>query len=236
MPTERASASTATNRRSAAGFTLVEILVALTLLAMVVAMLAGGLRLGLRVWENGNRHSEALAEVQTVNDFLRRLLEQAYPFYVARDRRIEFDGEKQSIDFVATLPAYLGPGGLHAVRLYVGRDGGTRHLMFRRVLFHPDVPEDSKEPAVGGETVLLENVESVVFGYYGADDPRAPSKWRDEWKNQDRLPELVSVTVEFGPDDDRRWSVLTASPILGFDASCVREPNETHCRRRLLAR
>ncbi len=59
------------------GFTLLELLVAITLLGLLMAALFGGLRLGARVWETGETRLDASARVQIVQDFLRQRLAEA---------------------------------------------------------------------------------------------------------------------------------------------------------------
>ena len=61
------------------GFTLLELLVAITLLGLLMAALFGGLRLGARVWETGETRLDASARVQIVQDFLRQRLAEALP-------------------------------------------------------------------------------------------------------------------------------------------------------------
>ena len=64
------------------GFTLLELLVAITLLGLLMAALLGGLRLGARVWETGEARLDASARVQIVQDFLRQRITEALPFEV----------------------------------------------------------------------------------------------------------------------------------------------------------
>ena len=64
-------------RGGASGFTLVELLVALTLFGVISVVIMGGLRFGTRVWETGNDRAEVLAEVDAVQGILRRYMAQA---------------------------------------------------------------------------------------------------------------------------------------------------------------
>ena len=64
---------------SEGGFTLLELLAALTVLAVLMTMMFGGLRFGARVWETGDRGLRGLAELQTASGFIRRQIAQAVP-------------------------------------------------------------------------------------------------------------------------------------------------------------
>jgi general secretion pathway protein J len=86
-------------RHGEAGFTLLELLAALTVLAVLMAMMFGGLRFGARVWERGDAGLRGLAELQTAAGFIRRQIAQAIP--------VE-PGIAGGGDEAAALPAFRG--------------------------------------------------------------------------------------------------------------------------------
>ena len=59
------------------GFTLLEILVAITLLGLLMAALFGGVRLGVRAWEASGTRLDNDTRLTAVQDFLRDRLTQA---------------------------------------------------------------------------------------------------------------------------------------------------------------
>jgi len=63
------------------GFTLLELLVALALLALLTAGLAPSLRLGSHAWDAVDHEASEAAELQTTQDFLRRAISEGYPQY-----------------------------------------------------------------------------------------------------------------------------------------------------------
>lgn len=65
--------------RSDGGFTLLELLVALTVLGVLMVLMFGGLRFGARVWESGDASLRAMAEMQTAAGLIRRQISQAMP-------------------------------------------------------------------------------------------------------------------------------------------------------------
>ena len=61
-----------------AGSTLVELLVALALLALIVTAITGGLHFGRRVWER-DRSAEARVELEAAARAIEDLIASAYP-------------------------------------------------------------------------------------------------------------------------------------------------------------
>ena len=183
-----------------AGFTLLELVVAITLMGVVLVLLYSGLRLGLNGWDNGEARAEATNRLRLVEEFLRRQLAQSMTVYQANDRQervIVFAGQADHIEFVAPMLAQLGQGGLYRVRIEVG-DG---RLWIR---WRPYLPAD---PTVGQEreTVLLEGVSGIEWAYFGAERDEDPQpQWHSEWTSPVRRPRLVrlNLTVQGQPWPD----------------------------------
>src|SRR5581483_3992694 len=89
------------------GFSLLEMLIAMSLFGLVATLLFGGLHIGTRVMESGGRHSEQASRLSVAFEFLRGQLAQALPIERAGGERIEgkkpveFEGNPDSVAFIA---------------------------------------------------------------------------------------------------------------------------------------
>jgi general secretion pathway protein J len=201
------------------GFTLLELLVAITLLGLLMAALLGGLRLGARVWETGEDRLQASARVQVVQDFLRQRITEALPYEVSMlaeggQPEFAFRGAADEVRFAGALPEQLGAG-VYLMQLTLaegGEDGRRRDLVLRWQPLDPEgeSPEDPPEPE---ERILLEGVDGLELAYFGTYVQReAPAWWPDWPSEQDAFPGLVRIQVVFAEDDLRRWPELVIHP------------------------
>jgi general secretion pathway protein J len=182
----------------AAGFTLVELLVAVTLFALLSVVLFGGLRFGMRASEVGTARIDWSAEIAAASGFLRNQLADAQPLEKDSDdgsQTVAFDGERDSIEFVASPPAHLAAGGWHVLRLALerGRDGDRLVLSWRLVRADPGETAASSPQ----RSVLLEQVSAIEFGYFGALAEGDAPQWHDRWRNAAGLPALVRLRLGF---------------------------------------
>ncbi|HCK80860.1 MAG TPA: prepilin-type N-terminal cleavage/methylation domain-containing protein [Candidatus Competibacter sp.] len=180
-------------REGQAGFTLLELVVAITLLGLLLVVLYSGLRLGLNGTDSGERRAEATNRLRLVQEFLRRQLVQSMTVRTndqQGNRVVVFSGQADGIEFVAPLLTQLGQGGLYRIRL--GASDGRLWMRWR--LYRAD------EGPAGGqerETVLLDGVTGVEWGYFGPerDDDQQPPRWRADWSNTERRPLLVRLNL-----------------------------------------
>ena len=120
-------------RQSHAGFTLLELLISITLLGFILVLLFGGLRLGIRSWDTVQQRVDNLNTVRAVESFLRREMEMTYPYRWkgTPEQRMAFLGERNKVSFVAQLPSRIGTGGLYLASLELERSSKGRRLVWR---------------------------------------------------------------------------------------------------------
>jgi general secretion pathway protein J len=209
------------------GFTLLELLVAITLLGLLMAALFGGLRLGTRVWETADARLEASVRIQIVQDFIRQRLAEALPLEGMPPELAEedmppelaeevtgeplFQGTVEAVRFAGLLGENLGAG-VYVMELALAEYEDSGDLVLR---WHPLEPDDqTSEEIEPEERVLIENIEALELSYFGTIDPAQPPDWWQAWEGQPELPRLIRLRVRFADNDERRWPELIVRPMV----------------------
>lgn len=204
----------------ATGFTLVELLLAITLMSILLALTYSGLRAATRSSERGELILAAGGEMRASHQFVRRQLNQMLPlpFEIsasADEVRIVFAGDARSIQYVAPMPGYLGSGGpqVQLIELTSGSDGV---LQFSHALLQGYEEERlfDRDPVI-----LLESVKSGGFEFLELDEEGEPIGWTSSWNQPEILPAAVRLNVEFAGDAQILWPELVAG--VRIDESAV---------------
>ena len=177
----------ATLRPDGRGFTLVEVILAVSILAVVVLLATTALRVGLRAWEAGQRRADLQQESRALVELVSEALAgaSAYQGRLGQnpERIVLFEGEPDEVRFVTSAPPLtlddpVAP--FHAVVL--GRKGQDALRLVERL-----VPSD--EPfAPGPERVLSRSVTRFSLAY--RDEAGA---WQERWDGREAggLPTAV---------------------------------------------
>ena len=185
------------------GFTLIEILMATTLLAAGLALAFATLRASTTAAERGETRAHESERMRAVEGFLRRRIGSALPIAYEVDSStgipLRFLGASDRMRFVADLPRYLGRGGPHLHDLHVVDDGRSRRgdaqrrleASFAVILANEVVAEDDPRPP----ELLVGELREIRFRYRGLDEQNRPSDWEDEWNQGDRMPMQVEVRI-----------------------------------------
>ncbi len=200
--------------RRQAGFTLVELLVAMTLLAFLSITLFGGLRFGARSWEAVVDSSAERDHIASTQTFLRDRLGQLTRPGPAGPRRLDdegrLDGGPERLEFIAPWLSALSLGGLYRFTLWHEDTGdGRLMLSWQPAEADPDALEELGDLA--GERILLDGVAEFSLSYYGAPDEDAEPEWLDRWESPGAPPRLVRVDLAFA-DARRVWPVFIVAP------------------------
>lgn len=190
--------------RRDAGFTLLEILVALVVLGFLMAGLSQGVRFGLQAWDVQTRKIAVGGDMDSVDRALRRLIEDADPGEPTQDPT--FIGNPHTLSLVSRLPLAASGGPTRDVRIGIGTDGG--HRLVLRAVAQPHAELLGRSPGAV-QTVLLDNVDHVDFAYWKGG---AKGGWVTAWADSD-LPGLVRISIAFRRGDRRHWPDLLAAPM-----------------------
>lgn len=209
--------------RACRGFTLLEVLASLVLLALLMVGVYSGIRTASVSARAGSAVIERSDQIRAAQQFLRRELMQALAqplAYTARREPVVFVGSAREMRYVAPLPGYLGRLGPQLQRLQLVDDGaGGLRLELSLALLPPD---GSAPQALGDTQVLLDHVREGSFSYAGIDAQGKPVAWTDTWADGRQMPRLVRVTLraEGSPSWPQlqvpiRTSAEAATPAMG---------------------
>jgi prepilin-type N-terminal cleavage/methylation domain-containing protein len=193
-------------RRVGAGFTLVELLVSMAVLALVALTMMGGLRFVLQALASTDGRREALEELTLGLAVLRGELERAEPLMlkVGQQDFVLFEGTPERLRFANVEPPYLA-GAPYLVHEYgiVPEGGGTYRVEVRRAPLDPASPDLAVVQEALPRTVLRVG-PPLRFTYFGQLRERDPRGWHEEWPRGPRLPEAIRLAE----GDEPSWPEL----------------------------
>jgi general secretion pathway protein J len=209
-------------RDGMAGFTLLELLVTMSILGLLTMVMFGGMRFGVQVWARTGTDLTAANAARKAEEAIQADLSRAYPLYSSSGTtaQIAFDGMAHSIHYLA--PSHAEPGALEAVVLEAVGDDKTQQLVrTARIELSRTGDAHSK--------VLLTHLNNVAFSYFGTSRDGGKPIWSDAWRNKTRLPQLIRVVIEMG---DATTQSFVVAPRLAADAGCVFDALTKNCRGR----
>jgi general secretion pathway protein J len=227
------------NSGPSAGFTLVELLLAITLMSILLGLTYSGLRAATRSSERGEKLLAAGGELRAAHQFLRRQMNQMLPLPFAvtnggqeQELRIVFEGDARHIQYVASMPGYLGTGGpqVQLVELVHDDDGKVE------IHFYHDLLQGFEQGYLfeRDPVILLEGVDSGGFEFLGKDEDGELTGWTMNWDQPGILPVAVRLNLEFSDDVNIRWPELVAGVKLDPQAvmgAAGRRGGETYQRK-----
>ena len=204
------------------GFTLLELTIALTLLALMSLVLFGSVRLAGRSTDAGAAKADAAESMRLAQDFLRANLAAQHPLRMRKilEWPLLFAGSVDELRYAAELPVRVAGGGLWLYRLRVRADETRSPLVLERMV--PDLAADAQPQFANADrSILAEDIASLRIGYFGRDRDTATTvapTWRDRWDDPQRLPLMIRIDVT--PKQGPAWPTLYVAPRESPEAGC----------------
>jgi len=209
---------------SEAGFTLLELLVAIALLALVSLPVSLAVGMGVSIWQSTHEVIDDTEYTALVRSSLRKWLEAAYPFDVNRvvgEQTFPMAGSATDIVFSAPVHPDTSINGLYRVNLSWSADSQDVTLKLtvdpgRNV--HEEAPQ-----------ILLTDVTEFEFSYLTSNPDPQLTSWGASWQSQYSLPAALRIRLQFA-DATRKWNDLVV-PVQVVDwAHCAFDEVSRECR------
>ncbi|MBI4688186.1 MAG: prepilin-type N-terminal cleavage/methylation domain-containing protein [Nitrospirae bacterium] len=169
------------------GFTLVELLLALLILTLVMAIIGTGYRLGAKAWEKGESETKDSQRLRITSGLISQQLKSFYPYAVKKEEgeMILFEGTDSSVLFATTSSDGIG---IKWVR-YSFREGT---IFFQEGILPDKDLFEKIEGAGKNEEVIEEDISDLKLQYLSEKEG-----WIESWEPGKDIPKAVKVKLGY---------------------------------------
>lgn len=189
--------------RGRRGFTLVEVMIALTLLALIMTILYSAFYLSQRAVEKTRVRVEAGQSIRAVPQFLGSYLHSAYPYRSPPGAgSLFFSGDENRLSFVSAFSAGMGGRGFARVTLFW--DEGANGTL----TLDEETPLRLEGDAGGGyknSIVLGQGIRDFRMDYLELEGDQ--ERWEERWEGQEKknLPRAVRLRYRLEQGGEENW-------------------------------
>lgn len=227
----RISLKNVTGQPMEAGFTLVELLVSLSLVGLASTLLLYGLQSSGLIIRQQRAGNATIDEIAAAQRLLRSSIESLRPIprVDSAGSILDIRGTEGFFTYIAPPHDRAGPDALQRFRLTRNADGSV-------VLYHASTLTagiDRSGASLTGWTpqTLLRGVRNLTMSYLGSSTNPSDRRWVNRWWDHSNVPALVRIRVEFAAGDKRVWPDLIIRPRAAIDVACRIDPLTGNCRK-----
>tara|TARA_B100000959_G_scaffold284482_1_gene356295 strand:- start:246 stop:989 length:744 start_codon:yes stop_codon:yes gene_type:complete len=193
------------------GFTLLELIVTLTILVIIIAFAFGAFRLGIKAWETGDERVDFFYRMKYLVDLMEKEISSGHPYYFrqnneSEDKALAFRGFPNIMSFISSAKSSdlsLPTDKLRKVSFHFEEDKKLLIMTEEIVQLYNPFSESSKKNI--RSIILAKNISDLRFRYYILHSTNRDIENDGEWVenfssneknfNKENLPRAIEVTI-----------------------------------------
>lgn len=188
------------------GFTLLELLISITLLMLIVFVTMGTLRLGSKSITSGQKRMEIQERFRTALAVMDAQIQSQMPlaFEEEGSKKYYFRGDRRSVRLSTNYSIWDGLKGYVITDYRVETDESGRKALFA----------SEQTPGIEGkrETMLIEPVTDIYFEYFYKSPLEREGKWIEQLTEGRALPERIRIHIVHG---EKKTSLMFPTRVKG---------------------
>ncbi len=213
-----------TGLRDQRGFTLLETIIAMVVLALIMVLLTGGLRFVTAGWDRGARAAEASEAIALVQSTLRREAAAArrltWKVESGGKPTATFRGDPDRVGLVVADPGFPGAPGLAIAFFYVDVQPGQSTLRYSRAGFDPRLGSFAAAKPTD-DLVLSRGRVAYRFDYFGTVPGEQRPRWVSPWPDREAPPQLIRLRSR-DAEGLAVWPDIVVPLPVDLEPACVR--------------
>ena len=188
------------------GFTLIEVMLALSIFALMGAILYGAFSLSHRVVDRSQAAFERNQQQRSSVDLLGSYIRSTHPYRPSLQvAAVFYDGQPDELTFVSSFSLTMGGRGMSKIHILWDRSRDD----IGPITLEEEVPvrldSDSDPGGYRNSIVLQEDVKDVRLAYL--DPTTEEEKWEERWDAKEKrvLPRAVRLSYRNRMDHEIRW-------------------------------
>jgi|307.fasta_scaffold28069_4 prepilin-type N-terminal cleavage/methylation domain-containing protein len=188
------------------GFTLLEVMLALTLFALLGTILYGAIALGHGAVERSRHSFEKNQELRSAVDLVGGYVRSSYPYRVSpQDPSFFYGGEETELSFISSFSLAMGGRGMAKIRLFWESQNGEEGAL----KLEEQVPVRLNDENGGGgythDVTIRDRVSAFHLAYL--DIKNEEEEWVEKWDLTEHktLPRAVRVSFRTPREGQVEW-------------------------------
>ncbi len=210
--------------KTSKGFTLLEILMAISIFAIVISLAYASYNASFRIINSAGSQSEIYAQARTAMTRIREDLESFFP-----GESVVFSGSSDTVNgyradslkFSSTAGIRLHPwqvnSGSQIIQYTSSEDPDKETLQLFRSQRPAVTADDEEADTEEAQLLLCDNLLEVAFSYRDSEGMEQESWGNEETDTQEtRVPQMIRITLRFAENADDEEGVLFQTAVLLF--------------------
>ncbi len=204
------------------GFTLIEVMLSILLLAVLLAAAFGGIRSAVKGMHIGENLMDRTNRLRVAQEFIRHQLSRALPLPFGQEHgtgtNMTFEGKHDLMRFVAPMPGYLSNGGAYVQTLELSNTRSGKQLLFNHWMLN-GFDKDKLHKGDSEPVILMDQVDSGKFEYRKLDDQGKLEDWSDKWDDPSITPVMIRIELKMRKEALVGWPDMEIPLMLDVGAA-----------------